>query len=98
REPHARDEALHLDVEDLAAPLLARRRIRRHVGKALVATRQLERVAARQREVDLDRAKRGDGIGERVGALSEARLARALLHEAIEIDVRRDELRSVLET
>jgi hypothetical protein len=34
---------------------------------------------------------------ERLGALSEARLARALLHETVEVDVAHDQLRRILE-
>jgi hypothetical protein len=69
----------------------------RHVGEALVRPLEQQRLVARQRHVHRERAKARRLLAEHLGALAEARLACAFLHEAVEIDVRHDELRGVAE-
>jgi len=93
RELEPRRESLHLDVDDLAAARVARRGIGGYVREALVDAIEEQALLGRQVDVDLDRTKSRVRIALLLGALSERRLPRTLLCEAVEIDVRGDELR-----
>ncbi len=89
-------QALHLDLVDLVAALVARGRIGRHVGEALVAA--LAAAAARPRgsgsgkrtlrKCDTASAWRAADCAEAVGA-------HAVLRDAVEIDVAGDQVRLV---
>ena len=93
----ARREALHLDVEDFGASLVARRGIRGHVREALVAPLRAAscRAAATRRKCNPPKAPHA--IVLELSGLAERVLAHPLLRQPFEIDFRADHLRLILE-
>ncbi len=80
-------EALHLDLEDLGAALVAGGRVGGHVGEALVAPQGQEAPGARQRQRHGDGAVALQPRALALNGVAEGRLAHALLDEPLQVDL-----------
>src|ERR1700674_1062432 len=93
RELEALGQPLDLNVEDLCAALVAALRIGRHVREALKAARaEQQSLFSRQLERHANGAKVGQTVPLELHVLAEGVLAHALRADALEVDLRGDEL------
>src|SRR5260370_38850259 len=85
-----RNQTLNLDIENFGASLVARRRIGRHVGEALVAPLREHLPAPRQLHRKCNPPKSPDPLGFAPRGIAKRVLPHPLLREPLEIDFRAD--------
>src|SRR5271168_3168333 len=86
RRAEPRRQPIHLDIENLGASLVTRRRIRRHVRKSLVAPLREQLPAPRQLHRKSNIPKTPDSLALAPRGVAERVLPHPLLREPLEID------------